>query len=342
MSSQLVKRKVGEEGESVEPKRAVHTAHPLAKHADELRTRGYTVIENVVSADRCAKYREGIRAHLLSANIDVDDPQRSASSYSQHRIVQHYEVGHCDAVWQVRQEEAVAAVFAALRGTNDLLVSFDGVCVMPPHHRDDGKRWWHTDQSHSRRGLRCIQGYVNLTSSHDERSGSLAVIPGSHLQHSRFGFEHLGRKNPGDDWYVYSDADIEAFGGAPTRVHGGVGSLVLWDSRVAHMAMAPPKDAGEARERCVVYVCMEDRDLLTPGTEKRKQRHFDEYAMTSHWAASKVIKFPKRWLRGKPDTTCAPLRTRVETPRMLELAGKTKLTTRPLVRTTPLLNFVKD
>jgi hypothetical protein len=242
----------------------------------------------------------------------------------------------------VRQEEAVADVFAALYGDNDLLVSFDGVCFMPPEDRNSGRTWLHVDQSHRRRGLCCIQGYVNLTPAEDERTGSLAVVPGSHLKHGEFGVAHPRALENGKDWFKFDgEAERASLGDEPvTRVHGGVGSLVLWDSRTAHQAMEPPKSVAAARERCVVYVCYQPRAWCSEANLRKKSAAFDAYRMTTHWPASKIELFPltwRTWGKPVPPQQRAPPRDRQETPRMLELAGKTPLTTRARHRTPQLL-----
>lgn len=324
---------------------------------------GYAVVEDVVPADECAAAAAGVRAFLAAAGVAVDDPALRVSAWPNSRgIVQHLEAGHADAVWRVRTQPGVARIFERIWGTNDLLVSFDGFCWMPPSYRDNGRQWLHTDQSFhaKKRGRRCIQAYVNLVTSHDERSGSLVVVPGSHELHTAFGQTHRAAATNTADWcggapppthltarcrYKMSDAELECYRaagcGPAVRVHGGVGSVVLWDSRTLHSARAPPADDAPTRERCVVYVCMQPRALCSTANLEKKQRAFNEYRMTTHWPASKVELFPKTWRTwGAPAFAVqTPPRTRVDTPRVLELAGVTPLTTQPLRRSTPGLVF---
>jgi hypothetical protein len=95
--------------------------------------------------------------------------------------------------------------------------------------------------------------------------------------------------------------------------------------------------------RCIVYVCYQPRSYITARNLAKKQKAFDEYRMTTHWPASKIELFSKTWRTyGQPIAANlrTPTRDRVETARMLELAGKTALTTRPLRRTPPMLAFV--
>lgn len=327
-----LKRKHDEESKSV-----------YKRHFAELAEQGYTVIEGVVPEQVCADSFSGIMRFLNEAGVNTADPHLAMASYpNSHGIVQHLEAGQMQPVWDIRLREEVSAVFEDLYGDNDLLVSFDGFCWMPRHLRHNGRQWMHADQSHKRLGLRCIQGYVNLLPSHDERSGSLVVVPGSHRKHAEYAAQNPeSTKNP-KDWHKYTDAELAAFG-ETVRVHGRVGSLVLWDSRTAHSARPPEQDADETRERCVVYVCYQPRALIAPAALKRKVKAFDEFRMTTHWPASRIEQFPKTWRTwGKPITVRTPARTRRETPRMLELAGKTPLTTRRRETWTPALKFTKD
>ena len=317
----------------------------IADQIRELDEKGYCVIEGVLAADKCATHKEGIERYLANCGIDVKDPALRHSEYpSIHGIIQHLEFGQSKAVWDVRQEESVAAVFERMFGDNDLLVSFDGGCVMLPYYTDNpNSRWWHVDQSHGRRGRRCIQGYVNLTDSHDEASGSLAVIVGSHKLHDKFGDENPAAVAVRDDWYKFTPEQLEALPGARSRVHGGVGSLVLWDSRTIHQNMAPPKTVAARRSRYVVYTCFQPRKLISKADLKKKQKAFDEYRMTTHWPASRVKLFSKSWRTyGKEAKRFPIVRDRQLSPRMLELAGKTALTTRTRKLAPPLLEFAKE
>lgn len=313
------------------------------KYFDELEEYGYTVIENVVPADVCAKSFAGIIRFMNEAGVKTADPALNMHSYpNSHGIIQHFEAGQMQPIWDIRMRNEVTTVFEELYGDNDLLVSFDGFCWMPKHYSYNGRQWLHADQSHQRLGLRCIQGYVNLLTSHDARSGSLAAVPKSHKKHSEYAAKNPeATKNP-KDWHKYTEEELAEFGDV-VRVHGGVGSLVLWDSRTAHSAIQPLPGTADTRERCVVYVCYQPRALIKPFALKRKVGAFDNYRMTTHWPASRVEQFSdKPWTRGKPYSMRTPARTRVESPRMLELAGKTPLTTRQRKLGKPALQFVKQ
>lgn len=310
----------------------------------KLETDGFCVIEGVLTPAECQLCIQEMEAYLLAAGIDIHDPDLKRSSYpNANGIVQYLGVGQMNSSWRMRTNEWVRWIFAIILGTNDLVSSTDGACAMPPHFYDTGARM-HTDQALKTVGLRTIQGLVNYTTSHDELSGSLSVIPGGHLLHEAYGRAHpeftsgpKGKK----DWFQFEDSAWPELGGVPQRVFGGVGSLVLWDSRLPHRATPPLSDnAGQTRPRRVGYVCMEPRSLLTPALERKKQIAFRTRRTTTHPAASKVIYFSQTWQTyGKPVTVVTPPPDLLVTPEVLELAAMTPLTTRPVWNGKPALIF---
>lgn len=341
--------------ESDAPRKRARVARPYAEAFEALARDGYVVIEDVVSPELCHSVLARIKQSLREAKIAIDDPKLRMSDYpNTHGIMQHLEIGQQQAVWDVRLADGVQRVFEDMYGDNDLLASTDGICYMPAHYNDRGRQWLHVDQSHQRAGRRCVQGYVNIVTSHDDASGSLSVVPRSHLWHEQTAGVLPRAAANKNDWFRFDQAELAIkhgedgpclLGGAePVRVHGGVGSLVLWDSRTAHSALAPHKDTPAAlrRERCVVYVCMQPRAWCTQANMRRKRAVFDEYRMTSHWPATKIAMFGRKWQTyGKPITVVTPPRTRVESARMREIAGADQImTTRERRIWAPALPFV--
>lgn len=296
----------------------------------DLEENGFAVVENVVPAELCADVLARIKLFLCEASGTVDahgalDPRglRMAKYPNIRGIVQHLEAGQMQAIWDIRLSSGVQSVFEAMYGDNDLLSSTDGFCWMSPLYKGSDRSWLHVDQSHRKLGRRCIQGYVNITSSHDASSGSLYVVPGSHHKHAAMAKRERCQAN-GKDWFKFNDVERPLLGGEAVRVHGGVGSLVLWDSRTAHCNIAPERSTPleERRERCVVYVCMQPRKWCSETNLRKKARAFDDFRMTTHWPASKIELFPvKPRTYGQELAAIVPRRTRVETQRMREIAG---------------------
>ena len=317
------------------------TLATIEKAFEKLDKDGYCVIENVMAPEKCAAIRTGIHEYMKKVGVDFNDPTLKKADYpNQQGIIQHLGVGQCQSVWDAREDENVAQVFEKLYGTNDLIVSFDGACVQPAWMRDTVRKM-HTDQTHKRLGRLCIQGYVNLTPALDEGTGTLMVIPGGHLKHSEFAKNHPDLVAPQkQDWFEYEETHWNELGGKPIRVFGGVGSLVLWDSRTPHRGAPPSKNfSGVTNERNCVYLCLQPRFLL-----KKPQKKADAYLkrrMTSHWPTA-IKLFSKTWQTyGKIQSRLKdmPPDDRKRSARQLELAGITKLTTRTLRKGKPLLKF---
>jgi len=174
--------------------------------------------------------------------------------------------------WYVRDNANVRKAFAKLWGTDDLLVSFDGMPIWRPWshpqlthtktspggHRDgstwpiSGLRpspptpyplcmtgWLHVDQHPvARPGLHCVQGLVNLLPMGPHTGGNV-LIPDSHKDHSHIPAKYPQRlakmereMGPGVDHFRYPPGD--ALLENPVMCHLEPGDLLLWDSRTIH------------------------------------------------------------------------------------------------------------
>lgn len=241
----------------------------------------------------------------------------------------------------MRQNPKVIAKFARIYGDTDLLCSFDGVCIMQPWHRFGTASWAHMDQSSKITERSCIQGYVNLTDSSTDATGSLYVIPRSHLKFGAFfdAFPEMREASKSDWCKLQSPEQVAFFGADAVRVHGGVGSLVLWDSRTVHQNI-PPAAGTEAQKRFVVYTSYQPRVCISAANLAKKQQAFLNYRLTTHWSASKIRLFgAKPRTYGQPMKEFTVVRDRKETPRMLELAGITPMRSQVRTVTSPALSF---
>lgn len=317
-------------------------ARVVPNWAVQLEEKGYAVVPGVLTDAECQSAADKIFSYLKSAGVDVTTPDIAKDYPNTHGIIQHLEVGHAAGVWEVRSNPKVQHVFEQIYGTNDLVSSFDGLCLMQPWHRFGAKPWSHMDQSSKVTSRQCIQGYVNLTDASDENTGSLYVIPGSHKKFAAFfeKFPEMREKSKGDWCKLENEEQRAFFGEDAIRVHGPRGSMVLWDSRTVHQSI-PPVNRETAKQRLVVYTCFQPRRLLSERNLKKKQKAFDEFRNTTHWAASKFKLFGKKpRTYGKEVREFAIVRDRVETQRVLELAGKLPMTSQPLRTSEPFLEFV--
>lgn len=153
-------------------------------------------------------------------------------------------IGQSDFMWYLRGLPQVKAAFAALWGTNDLLVSFDGGVTFrsqdPTLVPSDGY-WWHVDQSpRLMPKAECMQGILTLTAS-DPDVGGLVLIDASHkyfpsFYEDRYG-DVLDLAPQSLNYFAIPSWDPEAhkhLANHAVQPHLEAGDLIIWDSRTLH------------------------------------------------------------------------------------------------------------
>jgi hypothetical protein len=103
-------------------------------------------------------------------------------------LMQHFQIGHAQYLWDIRQNSKVAEVFGVIHNSpiHELLVSFDSAAVQfPPeitglrHYQKEHE--YHCDQIDS--GERCVQRWI--TANEVQRGdATLAFYEGSHQYHA--------------------------------------------------------------------------------------------------------------------------------------------------------------
>ncbi|GFZ48378.1 hypothetical protein JCM24511_06126 [Saitozyma sp. JCM 24511] len=128
----------------------------------DLEENGYTVVRGVLTPERAEDYRQRAYDWLekMGPNFKRNDRNtwhvKNLPPHEKGGMYQLAGIGHEQFLWDLRCEQAVIDVFATIWGTDELLVSFDGVNLALPlpedqyHHR--GKPWPH------------VQGIVALVS----------------------------------------------------------------------------------------------------------------------------------------------------------------------------------
>lgn len=232
-----------------------------------------------------------------------------------HSMLFQWLIGHCQSVWDVRQNPKVASLFCNLYhcSVDELLVSFDGISFgVPPECTgrgwDRGKSWFHTDQSFTRNEKECVQAWVT---AEDVTVGdaTLAFYESSHKLHGEFArrFQKTDKAN----WCQLTH-DEESFfranGCEQKRMTCPKGSIVLWDSRTIHCGIQPLRGRDHPNLRCVVYVCYQPRRMASTKALVKKRKAFQEQRMTSHWPAAPKLfgKTPQHYGKGLPNVTALP------------------------------------
>ena len=106
----------------------------------DLKNNGYTIIKNIFTKTECNNYIKDIWKFL--ENLGTGIKKKDKKTWLEHPhgnwpsniygIIKHYQVGHSDFVWDIRQNPWVIRIFEDLWNDEDLLVSFDGIGITKP------------------------------------------------------------------------------------------------------------------------------------------------------------------------------------------------------------------
>ncbi len=206
-------------------------------------------------------------------------------------LIQHYNIGHAQHIWDLRQNPKVVDIFAKIWDCNreDLLTSFDASSFhLPPEDTNRGyfknNYWLHCDQSFTRNNFECVQSWLTGYDVNED-DATLLIIENSHKYHEEFkNHFNVDRK---DDWYQLNDDHIKFYidkGCKLVRISCPAGSMVLWDSRTIHCGVEPIKGRNQSNFRNVSYICMMPRKLATPANLEKKIKALNNLRTTSHWA----------------------------------------------------------
>jgi len=275
---------------------------------------GVAIVPSVFSPEECDHMKDGMWSFLEQKSIGItrDNPESYKNFFkllpSHSMLIQHWEIGHCQMVWDVRQNPKVVSVFSKIWNTQDLLVSFDGASFHMPHEETKrgyfkGNTWYHSDQRFSDSSFQCVQGWVTAFDV-TQGDATLSIFEGSHKYHREFSekFQLLGEKK---DWYKMSSQEQVDFYVKEKKcqvvdITCPAGSFVLWDSRTIHCGKEPEEGRKSSNFRCVAYTCYMPRTSATKKDIEKKRAAFKNKRTTSHWA-NKAKLFGK-----KPNTFGAP------------------------------------
>lgn len=268
--------------------------------ASTLEAHGVAIVEDVLDEKECDDLLHGVWKTLSQISrawnvpISGDNLASWRGVYDllplHSMLLQHWQIGHSQAIWDVRQNAKCLKVFETLWQcpANDLLVSFDGCSLgVPPEvtmrgwNRDN--TWYHTDQSYTAPDFRYYQSWVTALDV-NEGDATLSFYAKSHLHHLEFG-KVFGITDK-TDWYKLDKAQ-EAFYAetkkcAIKHITCRKGSMVIWDSRTIHCGVEPRKTRSTPNVRCVAYLCYAPRMLSTQKNILKKRKAFEDLRMTTH------------------------------------------------------------
>jgi len=261
---------------------------------------GVAIIPNVVSEEECNNMVNQIWDFFehISQTWELPINRNNTESWSgfydlfplHSMLIQHWNIGHAQASWTVRQNIKIVEIFAYFWGcsVNDLLVSFDGLSFnLPPETTkkgwNRGNTWYHTDQSYTSNDFKCIQSFITGIDI-NEYDATLSVLEGSNKYHHNFKDEfNITDK---DDWYKLTKEQEEFYynkGCTIKNIKCPKGSLVFWDSRTIHCGIEANKKRTMPNIRAVIYLCYMPRSLCNQANLKKKQKAFNENRTTNHY-----------------------------------------------------------
>lgn len=267
---------------------------------EKLDKNGVAIVPNVLNEEECLKMRMGMWSDIEHITQQFDTPIKKDDEstwrswyelYPKHSmLIQNFQFGHTQTVWDVRQNPKVIQPFADIWDTPacDMLCSFDGISFhIPPEKTRRGwfrNNWLHTDQSYLRNEFECVQGWVTGEDV-EEGDATLTFLKNSHNYH-KWAAETFNMTDKAD-WIKLTpemyEKYVEEKGCVQECIKCPKGSLVLWDSRLVHCGKEPDKGRTNQNTRYIVYVCMTPRRLATEANLKKKRKAMDELRMTTHW-----------------------------------------------------------
>jgi ectoine hydroxylase-related dioxygenase (phytanoyl-CoA dioxygenase family) len=269
---------------------------------------GVAIVPNVLDAIEIKEMQDGMFDFLEHVTAKFEKPiDRNNTEtfvefyklYPNHgMLLQHWQVGHTQFIWNLRQNPKVVDAFAKVWkcAPEDLLCSYDGASFhLSAEITKRGKFrsfWYHTDQSYTRPDFECIQSWVTAYDV-NEGDATLAFIEGSHKHHAEF--QKTFDVKDKNDWYPVKKEELDFYtkhlGLTEKKITCPAGSLVLWDSRTIHCGVQHG-NREKVNFRCVAYICMTPRALATKAALKKHITAFESIRMTSHWPHKPKL-FPK-------------------------------------------------
>lgn len=300
---------------------------------NRINTYGVCIVKNVLSSTECSNLAIGMcndfsyLTQRMSPVFDINNPTTWSVLEEllpvDGMLYQHWGLGQSQTIWDVRTNDKIIDVFSKIYGTDDLLVSFDGINFsLPPEYNKNkvtqyySEDKWHFDQSLTNSNFECIQGWVNAFDTRDDDSTLCAMI-GSQNFHYMYAqlLQQQGQVLKPDDWVRIEDVSFFTNNGCiPYRVEAPAGSLVLWDSRTLHFGSKPLPGRSSPNYRMLVYVCYTPRSLCSQSNLKRKREillkkgKYGQHRSTNHWPHRPKLfpETPRMWNNPIPNITALP------------------------------------
>ena len=277
---------------------------PLEEEAtwkSELEREGFTVIRTVAGEEELEKARALTWEWLesLATGIKRAEPATwTDEAWPGHGMgvtMASQGAAHLGATWYLRGLPRLKEVFTRFWGTEELIVSLDGMIIWRPwseqEDRRPGSSKLHMDQNPAQKpGFHCVQGMLPLYPVTPSVGGTM-VVPRSHLKQAELLSRHKNMSGePHRDYRVINPCD--PLQGEEALVPLMPGDLLLWDSRLVHGAKVGSNCSDDEEghyldpatlARASLCVTMGPRDMASKEVlTKRKQSLHKGWHFT-HW-----------------------------------------------------------
>ncbi|KAJ5999994.1 hypothetical protein N7481_000403 [Penicillium waksmanii] len=308
---------------------------PTGDWRDDFFRYGYTVIKNALSKERAQQYQTDALTWLESFGLGFD--RNDKSTWKKENLPQNWKGGmylHFSAAHEKYIDPGVIEPFTKLWETDELVVSFDTVNITLPQSivgEYDSTPWPHVDQAPKRRGLRCVQGIVNLSEA-GPKDGGLVVMKKSAPLFNQF-FDENPVKGPTpwrtakhEDFHPFQEKDLDWYrshGCELVKVCAEPGDLILWDSRQMHWAQFGESDL----IRTIAYVTYTPAKWMSEEDRLLKKDLFENYETTTHWPHTNLFSHGKAKVEVDGQEVVDPLERDepitkpIKTEKLLKLAG---------------------
>jgi ectoine hydroxylase-related dioxygenase (phytanoyl-CoA dioxygenase family) len=296
-------------------------------YLEDLEELGYCVIPVISQAETELLYQRVWHEYIEKAwpACKMDERGSWKETFPIHNKLGIFAgpAGQTQVMWDLRQDPRIVEVFAKIWGTNELIVSMDGMSLMCPAEirEEHFAPWPHVDQGINKRNdgvihnnlppadfvsesmLKVkpftIQGQFLFEDSF-EGDGGFFCIPKSHLRFEEFSpfFEELqaidipkSEKAAIKDRYLRDFFSDSGDSYPMKHVTAPKGSLILWDSRTIHWNQHPKN--GNSKVRMVGYLCYVPKKRMTDELRALRLKAFELGVSTGHNPAQFDLKFTK-------------------------------------------------
>jgi len=243
----------------------------------ELEINGYVIIPNILEENEIYQYIND----FYQWKNKIPQFDKIHKKINPFGICRYHQIGHQPFIWNIRIHPKILKIFQYLWNTEDLIVSYDGVCYIPEtqYKNNSHKSWIHVDQAPIYKEFKCYQSFISFT---DNQYKTLVVYQGSHLLFQ----EYFKNDNiTQDNWKTIDYEYLEKNKDKRKILNIKKGDLVIWDSRTFHQCQYG--DIYNEEFRLVQYLSYYPKhhiDNTIENQEKRK-RYFIDNITTSHWCA---------------------------------------------------------